>query len=166
MSVVPLHPTTHRWEPDSNLVDAAIGGRVRGTDLDTNTRAWLVATLTARGETTDTIAAWLHCSRRIIQYARAEPVAILTTRLIDAERAAEKALSKVRATATVPGLTALVAERDRLRDQKNRLIADLDSARRNPNCPPPVIILRPTHTPRRRRIPAPTMPLFEIGDTA
>lgn len=163
MSVVPLHPT-QRWSPDEHLVDAAIAGRVRGTELDPSTRAWLVATLTARGETTDTIAAWLHCSRRIIQYARAEPVAILTTKLIDAERAAERATAKARATATVPGLNDLVRERDRLRDQRERLIRDLAKAQRNPDCPPPVVILRPTHTPRRRVTPAPTLPLFEIAE--
>lgn len=166
MSVIPLHATT-RWEPDLHLVDAAMNGRVRGADLPDETRAWLVATLTARGDTTDTIAAWLRCSRRTVQTVRLEPVAVLTTRLIAAEKAAEKALARTKATATVPGLTDLVRERDRLRDQRGQLIDQLAAARNAiTECPPQIVILKPLGRARRPRPTDTTLPLFPIGETA
>lgn len=167
MSVIPLHATT-RWEPDDHLIDAAMSGRVRGADLDEHTRAWLVATLTARGDTTDTIAAWLRCSRRTVQTVRLEAVAVLTTRLIAAEKAAEKAIARTKATASVPGLTDLVRERDRLRDQRGQLIDQLAAARAQASteCPPQIVILKPTGRPRRPRPTDTTLPLFPIGETA
>lgn len=161
MSVVPLH--TPRWQPDEHLVDATIGGRVRYDQLPESDRAWLIAQLSHRGHHNDRIADWLRCSKRSIQNTRAHPVYSLTVQLLAAESAADR---KPRPPTANPDLLALVHERDRLRDQRDRLIRDLDAARRNPDCPPPVIILRPTHTPRRRAVPCPTLPLFEIGETA
>lgn len=159
--VTELHPS--RWSPDAHLVDAAIGGRVRYDQLPESDRAWLIAQLSHRGHHNDLIATWLRCSKRSIQNTRAHPVYSLTAQLLSAEAAADR---KPRTPATSPDLLALVHERDRLRDQRDRLIRDLDAVRRNPNCPPPVIILRPTHTPRRRIVACSTLPLFEIGETA
>lgn len=163
MSVVPLHAP--RWEPDDALIDAALNGRVHYDRLPESDRAWLVAQLTHRGHQNSHIAAWLHCSPRSVQNQRGHPVYALTLRLLQAESAAAR---KARPPAAPVGLAELVAERDRLRDQRNRLIDQLDAARTaaQQDCPPPVIILRPTHTPRRRAAPAPTLPLFEIGEPA
>lgn len=161
MSVVPLH--TPRWLPDDHLIEAAIAGRVHYDQLPDHDRAWLIAQLSHRGHHNDVIADWLRCSRRTIQNTRAHPVYSLALRLCQVESDAAR---KSRPAPTITGLADLVAERDRLRDQRNTLIDQLAAARRNPDCPPPVIILRPTHTPRRRVAPAPTLPLFEIGETA
>ncbi|WP_280499406.1 hypothetical protein [Nocardia cyriacigeorgica] len=59
MSVIPLHQP--RWNPDQHLIDATIAGRVRGADLESSDRAWLVAHLTHRGHSNENIAAWLRC---------------------------------------------------------------------------------------------------------
>lgn len=165
MAVVPFQPTT-RWNPDPVLIDATIAGRVHGRTLDPEIRAWLVAVLTHRHHTTDEIAAWLHCSRRTIQTVRAEPVAVLTASLLTAQDAADQAGRRAK-HATEPSLLEVIRDRDRYRDQRNQLIDQLDQARRQvPDCPPQVVIMRPTHTPRRPRVVCPTLPLFEIGETA
>lgn len=162
MSVVPLH--TPRWIPDEFLIEAAIAGRVHHDQLPDHDRAWLIAQLSHRGYHNDVIADWLRCSKRSVQNTRAHPVYSLTLRLCQAESDLNR---KSRPAPTVIGLTDLVAERDRLRDQRGQLIDQLAAARAQiTECPPQVVILRPTQSPRRRRTVAPTMPLFEIGDTA
>lgn len=162
MSVVPLH--TPRWQPDDHLIEAAIGGRVHHDQLPEHDRAWLIAQLSHRGYHNAVISDWLRCSPRTVQNARAHPVYSLTLRLCQAESDLNR---KSRPAPTVIGLTDLVRERDRLRDQRGQLIDQLAAARAAiTECPPSVIILRPAHTPRRRRTAEPTMPLFEIGDTA
>jgi hypothetical protein len=152
-----------RWNPDECLIDAAIAGRVQGVKLPASDRAWLVAHLTHRGHTTDTIAAWLHVSRRTIQMARTEPVAVLTTQLLAAEAAVEKAESKVRASRVTPdAMNQLMADRDRLRDSENRLIGQLAEMRRlaDQPCPPSVIVVHPPRTRRRPLAHIDTLPLF------
>ncbi|MBF6277002.1 hypothetical protein [Nocardia nova] len=155
-----------RWQPDECLIDAAISGRVQGTTLTKTDRAWLVAHLTHRGHTTDTIAAWLHVSRRTIQMVRTEPVAVLTAQLLAAEAAVEKAESKVRASRVTPdAMQQLMADRDRLRDSETRLIGELAKMRRiaDEPCPPSVIVVHPPRTRRRPTCPVETLPLFQIG---
>ncbi|NKY47974.1 hypothetical protein [Nocardia cerradoensis] len=161
MTVVPLHQP--RWDPDEHLIDAAIAGRVRGTDLPTTDRAWLVAHLTHRGHTTDTIAAWLHCSRRTVQMSRTEPVAVLTTRLLAAQAAVDKALSQARASRITPAaIDRLISENQRLRDSRGELIDQLAKARQLADipCPPSVIVVHPARTRRRPPVAVPTLPLF------
>ncbi|WP_280420055.1 hypothetical protein [Nocardia carnea] len=166
MSVIPLH--TPKWEPDSHLIDAAISGRVRSTDLDPSDRAWLVAHLTHRGYDNNLIAGWLRCSVRTIQTARTEPVAVLTTRLLQAEAAAEKATAKARASQITPAaLAQLLADIDHLKTQRGNLIDQLDKMRRacGEPCPDAVIVVRPTgRPPRRPRHPNLTLPLFPLGE--
>uniref|UniRef100_UPI002455C60A hypothetical protein n=1 Tax=Nocardia asiatica TaxID=209252 RepID=UPI002455C60A len=53
-----------RWQEDDALIEAAMNGRVNHSHLQPTDRAWLIAQLTHRNHTTETIAAWLHCSRR------------------------------------------------------------------------------------------------------
>lgn len=166
MSVVPLHQP--RWNPDANLIDAAIAGRVRGADLEPSDRAWLVAHLTHRGHSNDVIAAWLRCSKRTIQLVRTEPVAVLTTRLLDAEAAAERAASRARSAAVTPAaLSELVAQLEHAKAARATLIDQLAEMRRRCDtpCPDQIVIIRPTS--RRRRPPqaeSPTLPLFTLGE--
>ena len=164
MTVLPLHQP--RWNPDEHLIDAAIAGRVRSDDLPATDRAWLVAHLTHRGHTNDVIAAWLRCSKRTIQMARTEPVGVLTTRLLAAETAIEKAESRVRASRITPAaLTQLMDENRRLRDARGQLIDQLAEMRRlaDEPCPPSVMVIHPARTRRRRPTVVETLPLFQIG---
>lgn len=161
MTVLPMHQP--RWSPDEHLIDAAIAGRVRGNDLPATDRAWLVAHLTHRGHPNDIIADWLGCSRRTVQMARTEPVAVLTARLLAAEAAAEKAESQMRASRVTPAaMSQLLAERDQLRDSKARLIDQLAAMRRiaDQPCPPSVMVIHPPRTRRRPTLTAETLPLF------
>ncbi|WP_280245540.1 hypothetical protein [Nocardia abscessus] len=165
MSVVPLHQP--RWDPDQHLIDAAIAGRVQGAHLPASDRAWLVAQLTHRGYTNDTIAAWLRQSRRTVQNARSEPVGVLTARLLAAEAAAEKATSRAKAATITPAaLAQLLADLDHLKTVRGNLIDQLAEARRRCGepCPEQIVIMRPARrrSPRSMRVDL-TMPLFEIG---
>ncbi|MBF6410930.1 hypothetical protein [Nocardia farcinica] len=163
MSVVPLH--TPRWEPDENLVEAAIAGRVHHSHLTPHDRAWLVAHLTHRGVTTDTIAAWLGCSRRTVQMVRAEPVAVLTTRLLATEADAARASSRARiGHITAHEHARLLAEIERLKESRGALIEQLAAARRV-ECPPTVIVMHPTGRTRRARPTDSTLPLFPLEDS-
>lgn len=58
--------------PDPLLVDAARAGRLWLSDLTADERRYVVAALTAKGETADLIAHRLHCKKRVIQRIRAE----------------------------------------------------------------------------------------------
>ncbi len=163
MTVVPLHAP--RWEPDEHLVEAAIAGRVRYGQLQPHEKPWLVAQLTAAGHTTDTIAAWLHCSRRTVQMARSEPVGVLTAQLLAAERAQAQAEHLARVARISPAaITDLVREVERLKATRGQLIDQLAEMRRKCDvpCPPQIVVMYP---PRRRspRRPESTMPLFEMG---
>lgn len=166
MSVVPLHQP--RWDPDETLIDAAIAGRVRSEELPPADRAWLIAHLTHRGNTNDIIAQWLRCSRRTVQMARTDPVAVLTTRLLAAEAAAEKASSRARAAAITPSaLAQLLADLDHLKNQRGNLIDQLAEARRRCGepCPEPIVVVHPPRRRLPRRVEL-TLPLFQIGGAA
>lgn len=155
-----------RWRPDEALIDAAMNGRVTGGRLRPEDRAWLIAHLTHRGYTTDTIAAWLHCGRRTVQMARRHAVAVLTTQLIAAQAVTERATARADAARVTPAAMAqLIAERDRFRDQRGQLIDQLDNMRRRCESEALVIIkpIQPRRRPRRACAPAPTMPLFEVA---
>lgn len=161
--VVPLHQP--RWEPDEHLIEAAIAGRVRLGDLPRPERAWLVAQLTHAGHTTDTIADWLHCSRRTVQNTRCEAVAVLTMRLLASQRATDQAEHRARTAQVTPAAVVdLAREVERLKTSRATLIDQLAEMRRRCDtpCPPQVLII---HPPRRRapRRPEVTMPLFEMG---
>ena len=161
MTVLPMHQP--KWQPDDFLIDAAIAGRVRGNELPASDRAWLVAQLTHRGHANDIIADWLSCSRRTVQMARIDPVAVLTTRLLVLEQAVEKAESKARASRVEPeALREVIADRDRFRDRANRLIDQLADMRRlaDQPCPPSVMVIHPPRTRRRPALTAETLPLF------
>ncbi|MEU1550273.1 hypothetical protein [Nocardia sp. NPDC005745] len=165
MSVVPLHQP--RWDPDEHLIDAAIAGRVQGGHLPASDRAWLVAQLTHRGYTNEVIAAWLHCSRRTVQNARSEPVAVLTARLLAAEAAAAKATSRAKAATITPAaLAQLLADLDHLKTVRGNLIDQLAEARRRCGepCPDQIIVIQPPRrrSPRSMRVEL-TLPLFQIG---
>lgn len=164
LTVVPLHAP--RWEPDSHLVEAAIAGRVRYQDLAPHEKPWLIAQLTAAGNTTDTIAAWLHCSRRTVQTARSEPVGVLTAQLLAAERAQAEAEHHARAARISPAaITDLVREVERLKGVRGQLIDQLAEMRRKCDvpCPPQIVILNPPRRRSPRRAAECTLPLFEMG---
>ncbi|MCM6777742.1 hypothetical protein NDR87_30085 [Nocardia sp. CDC159] len=164
MTVVPLHHP--RWEPDEMLIESAIAGRVRYHKLHPDEKPWLIAHLTAAGHTTDTIAAWLHCSRRTVQMARSEPVGVLTTRLLEAQRAQAAAESRARAARISPAaITDLVREVERLKDTRATLIEQLAEMRRRCGapCPPQIVVLRPARRRPRRQPADATLPLFEEG---
>lgn len=55
---------------DTHLIDAAIAGRLRMTELDNVDRQYVVDRLTARGESAEGIASRLHCSQRLVQRIR------------------------------------------------------------------------------------------------
>ncbi|WP_280499404.1 hypothetical protein [Nocardia cyriacigeorgica] len=104
---------------------------------------------------------------RTIQLVRAEPVAVLTTRLLAAEAAAERAAARARtATVTPAALSGLVADLERAKTARAKLIDQLAEMRRRCDtpCPDQVVIV---HPPRRRTRPctdAATLPLFPLGD--
>lgn len=155
-----------RWEPDENLIEAAIAGRVRHDHLSPHDRAWLIAHLTHRGTTTETIAAWLHCSRRTVQTVRGEAVAVLTMKLLEAQAITARASSRADAARVTPAaISQMLSDIDHLRQQRGVLIDQLAEMRRR--CHEPceqIVILKPIQPRRRpRRIPAPTMPLFEVA---
>ena len=167
LSVVPLHHP--RWEPDAHLIDAAIAGRVRSEELPPADRAWLIAQLTHRGNTNEVIAAWLRCSRRTVQMARAEPVAVLTTRLLAAEETARAATSRAQAAAVTPAaLAQLLADLDHLKSVRGNLIDQLAAARRRCGepCPEPIVVVHPPRSTRRPRYPELTMPLFDVSGSS
>lgn len=164
-AVVNLHP--HRWVPDVNLVDAALAGRIHVADLDAADRAWVVASLTHRGTTTDLIADHLHCSRRLVQQIRCEPMAVVVKQLLETSEAAAATVARAKAVASAPAVTQLVHEIDRLKEVKGTLIEQLADMRQHCQdlCPPAVIVI---HPPRRRhpnRVPDATIPLFEIEES-
>lgn len=165
-TVVPLH--TPRWNPDQHLIDAAISGRVRSTELDDDDRSWLVAHLTHRGYSNEQQAGWLRCSVRTIQTTRTKPVAVLTTRLLAAEAAAEKATAAAQSSRITPAAIAqLFADLDHARQQRGHLIDQLAAMRRRCNgpCPDAVTVIRVIgRAPRRPRAIDATLPLFLIGD--
>lgn len=164
-AVVNLHP--QRWVPDVNLVDAALAGRLHVANLDAADRAWVVASLTHRGTTTDLIADHLHCSRRLVQQIRREPMAVVVTQLLETTEAAAATVARAKATVSAPAITDLVHEIDHLREVKGTLIQQLADMRSHCEdlCPPSVIVI---HPPRRRhpnRVPDATIPLFEIEES-
>lgn len=172
--MLPLHLTPTvvtalhqpRWEPDDNLIEAAIAGRVRHDHLTPHDRAWLIAHLTHRGTHTETIAAWLHCSRRTVQTVRGEPVAVLTMRLLEAQAVTARASSRADASRVTPAaISQMLAEVAHLRETRGRLIDQLAAMRRRCDtpCPDQIIIVHPTRTPRRRRGTDITLPLFEVA---
>ena len=162
MSVIPIHQP--KWSPDENTIEAAMAGRVHHEHLTPHDRAWLIAQLTHRGNTTDTIAAWLRCSRRTVQMVRCEPVAVLTMRLLAVEAEAARPARSIGVPATEHARA--LAEVERLKEARGRLIDELAAARRI-QCPPTVYILHPTGpAPRRPRTTDLTLPLFNIGEPA
>lgn len=86
----------HRWHPDEMLLDATLDGRITGHTLTEPDRAWIVATLTHRGEPAETIAARLQCSERTIHVIRAQPITILCNMLLDARHEADQATTRLR----------------------------------------------------------------------
>lgn len=156
--VVPLRPDSTRWEPDENLIEAAMSGRLRGRTLPEADRAWLVAVLTHRGITAEIIAAWLGISRRTVKTERGKAVAVLTAQLL------AKQAGRGRTVPTPAAVAQLLNDNQVLRERSGRLIEQLAEMRRRCDepCPPSVIILRPAHAPRRRRVVDATLPLFEV----
>ncbi|MDE1673745.1 hypothetical protein [Nocardia gipuzkoensis] len=156
-----------RWQEDDALIEAAMNGRVNHSHLQPTDRAWLIAQLTHRNHTTETIAAWLHCSRRTVQMVRREAVAVLTLRLLAAEQVAKRASARADAARVTPAAMAqILAERDRFRDQRGQLIDQLAEMRRRCDepCPPEIVIVKPFQPRRRRtRTCAPTLALFEVA---
>lgn len=142
--VTNLYP--QRWQPDSALRFAALDGRVTVTQLPKPDRAWLVATLTHEGMTTDVLAEKLHCSRRTVQQIRCDPVAVLVTELLTVQSEVARVKRRAAASSSAGTVTQLVHEIDGLKRSKSTLIDQLSEMRRRcmEACPPPVIVMSPT----------------------
>lgn len=65
---------TERWQPDLQLIDAALVGSQRMRQLPDPDRAWVVAGLKTKGLTAERIADLLHCSLRQVRAIAAEPM--------------------------------------------------------------------------------------------
>lgn len=141
--VTNLYP--QRWQPDSALRFAALDGRVTVTRLPKPDRAWLVATLTHEGMTTDVLAEKLHCSRRTVQQIRCDPVAVLVTELLLLESEVAKVKRRAAANDSAGTVTQLVHQIDDLKRSKSTLIDQLSAMRKRcmETCPPPVIVMSP-----------------------
>jgi hypothetical protein len=75
--------TTERWEPDDQLVPAALAGGKAMADLALPDRCWAVAGLTRAGITAPDIADRLGCSLRLVRSVRAEPMTQLCLRYME-----------------------------------------------------------------------------------
>ncbi|MGW5147597.1 hypothetical protein [Rhodococcus koreensis] len=164
--VVNMHP--QRWHPDENLTDAALAGRIRVCDLDAADRAWVVASLTHSGTTTDLIAEHLHCSRRLVQQIRREPMAVVVKELLNAQAEVTKAKATAKANRSGCTVTQLVHELDRVKETRDDLITQMGKLRQqlDQGCPPPQVIVMHANVRRRRRRPVDeTLPLFTLEES-
>lgn len=116
----PERPT--RWTPDEFLPQAALAGRIHVDQLTIAERGWLVAILTAKGITTDDIAAKLKCSRRLIQQIRCEAAAALTASLLKVQAEARQTAKRAQSTLVEAAITPYRAEIARLKQAHGRLI--------------------------------------------
>lgn len=159
IDVVEIRPVS--WVPDENLRDAAEAGRVRIGDLKPADRAYLIAVLTFSGYTTDRIAEWLHCSRRRVQQVRAEPMAVVVSKLLRAEHEKDATLRKARTGVAQVSVSQLTDEIVRLKESRATVIEQMRKMRER--CGQPTVIVM--HTGRRRRCQSVdhTLPLFEVG---
>lgn len=119
--------TSDRWEPDSNIIAAALSTpkfRQRMTDLTPPDRSWLVAGLTLAGLTAQGIADRLSCSLRLVRTVRADD---MTQVCLMAQQREASLLDDVRKMEleyrlTRLGLDAQRAETDRLRTQLDQIL--------------------------------------------
>ncbi len=157
IDVVEIRPVS--WVPDPFLKDAAEAGRIRIGDLKPADRAYLIAVLTFSGYTTDRIAEWLHCSRRRVQQVRAEPMAVVVSKLLRAEHEKDVATRKAKSGTSMVAVSQLTDEIVRLKQAQWTLVEQL--AKMRATCNPTVIV----KDPRRRycRKVNPTQPLFEVS---
>jgi len=112
------------WEPDDQLVPAALALKCSMSALSGPDRCWVVAGLTLAGLTGDEIAERLSCSERTVRTVRAEP---MTRVCLWAQREAETFTDELRLSRSEHrmarfALTAAEGEAARLRAQIGRLI--------------------------------------------
>ena len=115
---------TEAWEPDEQLVPAALARKLAMSDLSVPDRCWVVAGLTLHGLTAEDTAERLGCSLRLVRTIRADP---LTRVCVWAQREAsafadELRLSRSEHRIASLSLTAATDEVGRLRGQIARLI--------------------------------------------
>jgi hypothetical protein len=93
-------------------------------DLSSPDRCWLVAGLTLAGLTAEDIADRMHCSLRLVRTIRAEDMTAVCHRAQQESEhfADELRLSRSEHRAVLVALDRMTAERDRLRDQVDRLL--------------------------------------------
>lgn len=113
------------WEPDEQLVPAALARKLTMAALPGPDRSWAVAGLTLAGLTAEDIAERLSCSLRLVRALRAEP---MTRVCLWAQREAsafadELRLSRSEHRHAAAARDAALAEADRLRGQVSRLIS-------------------------------------------
>jgi hypothetical protein len=120
------------WCFDPMLVDAALAGRLQIGQLDQPDRCYLVAELTARGESGEQIAERLRCSRRLICHLRVDALTLVLLRLFAAEREREHARHALdtAAAAHKADIARLEAQAAHLRARNGELVDQLAAARR------------------------------------
>jgi hypothetical protein len=127
-----------------------MAGRVHVDQLSMAERGWLVAVLTARGVTTDDIAAKLRCSRRLVQQIRCEPVASVTAMMLKVECEARANARRLQEGCVEAAVAPYRAEVARLKIAHGRLV---DQLAKGDCCP--VVIGIPVPMVKKRPVPAP-----------
>lgn len=118
---------TPRWEPDMAMVFSVRTHTVPISDLSGPDRSWLIAALTVQGWTVAAIAARLHCSLRLVQQIKAEPMTTCAFYALDLQRQ----LTEAKGIRHVEGLVAAgeIQRRDqvieRLRKHRDALLDHL-----------------------------------------
>lgn len=135
-------PGVQRWEPDDQLVPAILAGSPKTmADLSAPDRCWLVAGLTLARLTAEDIADRMRCSLRLVRTIRAEDMTQVCLRMQEETHAFtdEVRLARSEHRSALAALTAVTAERDRLRVRLDRLLdAHTVGAPPCPRCGTPV----------------------------
>lgn len=119
------------WTPDEHLIHAARAGQIKVLALDHHERVWVVAVLTAEGETATAIAGLVGCSLRLVKQIRADPAAHIARhalRVAATVDAAERRRAR-EAVAARLAVEAANAEAARYRTQRDDLIDSQRKAR-------------------------------------
>lgn len=123
-----------RWEPDDQLVAAALAGTTRTmADLDPPDRCWVVAGLMLAGYTAEDISDRLSCSLRLVRTVRADPMTEVCLLMQTETRnfTDELRMVSMELRAALRRLDATTVELERTRGQLRRTI----SGQADPVCP-------------------------------
>lgn len=112
------------WRPDDALVHTVRTRCLPISTLSGPDRSWVVASLTVQGWTVRDIAERLQCSLRLIQMVKAEPMTRVSVYALElaAELTVLGSLRQLESLAAVQRVSALEADVERLRRQRDALI--------------------------------------------